>query len=628
MKRLLVTVMTLILFVGFSTLNGQAAGGRGFDLVWDGGKGGADPDSTGPLPPNLIRAWGMIGNTQFGSLDIDTDGLNEFVSYDATNKRIFVYESTGDDAYGVAWSKDKDDTSGTSILFGGERSVMMTDLDDDGIFELINIWDSFSPGVIDTSFTAFDSTMIDTIFVADTTIVGTDTTIIAADTLYVPTDTLFSSGFNALEVFEHDPSSDEFLPENANYSYDPPRDAVDRIALEFMSVATDVDGDGIIELILTHRNGNGLILSIISLPSKDFDTGDWMVEYVDTSSATGPDSLQVGWKVHSMTVGDINGDNLQDMVIQIDGDNMPIIVYTATGANTYSKVVFDSTVYHKDYHGSAAKLIQADVNNNGKTEIILGSRGGNLFVVSDIAGPIDSVFLASKFTLIANIPEFEGFASSRGVELRGGAWGDADNNGRNSFYVTARDPYEAIYDLEWVGGTGGDVKDSDSWQMFNIFVHDTSAANTTTIGFVSMAIGDFDGDGPGHQDIVFTTGNGNEGTAPGIYLIEFNATSLGIASRGSLTPEAFSLHQNYPNPFNPETRIVYNMHEAGDVRLVIYNVLGQEVRTLFDGRKSVGRHETVWDGKNKNGQSMTSGVYFYALKSAGIKSVKKMVLIK
>ena len=70
------------------------------------------------------------------------------------------------------------------------------------------------------------------------------------------------------------------------------------------------------------------------------------------------------------------------------------------------------------------------------------------------------------------------------------------------------------------------------------------------------------------------------------------------------------------------------MHEAGDVRLVIYNVLGQEVKTLFNGRKSVGRHETVWDGKDRNGKSMTSGVYFYSLKSAGFKAVKKMVLIK
>ncbi|MCH7574349.1 MAG: T9SS type A sorting domain-containing protein [Candidatus Marinimicrobia bacterium] len=600
MKRLLVTVMALTLFVGFSTLEAQV---RNFSLVWDGGIGDADPDLTGPLPPNLIRAWGMIGNTQFGPLDIDKDQNNEFISYDATNKRIFVYESTGDNEYAVVWFKDKIPSSGEDVLFGGERSVIITDLDNDGNFELINVWDSFSPGIIDTGLSN-----------PDTTIVGTDTTIAFLDTV-------FSGGFNALELYEHDPSSGDFLPDTPTLTYDPPRNSRARIALEFMSVATDVDGDGVVELILTYRDKFGLILSIISLPGGNFASPDWMVEYVD--STTTSDSSGVDWQVHSMTVGDLDGDGLKDMVVQIDGDFMPIIVYTATAPNTYSRVVFDSSAYHADYRGSAAKLVMADINSNGKTEVYLGARGGKIWIVSGIVD-VATAFNAANFTLIADIPTFEG-SPNDGVELRGGEFGDADNNGRNSFYVTARDPYEAIYDIEWVGGTGGDVTDVDNYQMFNIYQDTTTAF---TVGFVSMAIGDYDGDGPAHKDIVFTTGNGNAGDMPGIYLIEFDATTTDIASRGSQIPEIFSLHQNYPNPFNPETKIVYDMHEAGNVSLVVYNVLGQEVRTLFSGMKSVGTHETVWDGKDRNGKAMMSGVYFYTLKSAGFKAVRKMVLLK
>ncbi|MCH8837792.1 MAG: hypothetical protein IIA60_08325, partial [Candidatus Marinimicrobia bacterium] len=134
MKRLLLVVITLTLLVGSSALQGQA---KNFTLVWDGGIG-----ASGSNPPNLIRAWGMIGNIPSGPIDIDKDGNNEFVSYDATNKRLFVWETNGDNSYTVAWHKDKD-VSGTSILFGGERSVMITDLDEDGNLELINIWDSF-----------------------------------------------------------------------------------------------------------------------------------------------------------------------------------------------------------------------------------------------------------------------------------------------------------------------------------------------------------------------------------------------------------------------------------------------------------------------------------------------------
>ncbi|MCH8836507.1 MAG: T9SS type A sorting domain-containing protein, partial [Candidatus Marinimicrobia bacterium] len=478
----------------------------------------------------------------------------------------------------VVWHKDKD-VSGTSILFGGERSVMITDLDEDGNLELINIWDSFHP----------DSTALD--------------------------------GFDALEIYEHDPASGDFLPDTPTLTYDPPRDARGRIALEFMSVATDVDGDGVMELILTYRDGNGLILSIISLPSKDFDNPDWTVEYVD-STVTTPSDVEHGWKVHSMTVGDLDGDGKMNMLVQIDGDDMPIIVYTATAPNTYEKVVFDNTMYHADYHGSAAKLVMADINGDGNTEVYLGARGGNIWVVSGITD-IATAFNAANFTLIADVPEFEGRATE-GVELRGGEFDDADNNGKMEFLVTARDPYEAIYGIEWIGGTG-DVTDSDNHQMFTLYQADTTDAITT--GFVAMAVGDYDGDGDTHLDIVFVTGNGNEGAAPGIFLVEFDATGLAVAASGS-TPEAFSLHQNYPNPFNPVTRIVYDIHEAGDVRLVVYNILGQEVRTLLNGQKSTGRHEALWDGKDHDGKSMTSGVYFYSLESAGFRETRKMLLLK
>ena len=575
MKRLLVVVITLTLLVASSALQGQV---KNFDLVWDGGIGDADPDGTGPLPPNLIRAWGMIGNIPSGPIDIDKDGNNEFITYDATNKRIFVYETTGDNAYGVVWHKDKD-VDGTSILFGGERSVMITDLDEDGNLELINIWDSFHP----------DSTAL--------------------------------AGFNALEIYEHDTSSGEILPDTPTLTYDPPRDAVSRIALEFMSVATDIDGDGVVELILTHRNGNGLILSIISLPSKDFANPNWVVEYVDsTVSDTG--SVEHGWKVHSMTVGDLDGDGMMNMVVQIDGDDMPIIVYSVTAPNTYTKVVFDNTVFHADYHGSAAKLVMADINGDGSKEVYLGARGGNIWVVSGIT-TIATAFNAANFHLIADVPAFE-VRPTEGVELRGGEFGDADNNGKLEFLVTARDPYEGIYGIEWVGGTG-DVTDSDNHQMFRLYQADTT--DDVTTGFVAMAIGDYDSDGPTKQDIVFVTGNGNQGIAPGIFLVEF-VPPLAVDARGSQTPEAFSLYQNYPNPFNPETRIVYDIHEAGDVRLVVYNILGQEVRTLLSGQKSTGRHEALWDGKDHEGKSMTSGVYFYSLESAGFRETRKMLLLK
>ena len=159
---------------------------------------------------------------------------------------------------------------------------------------------------------------------------------------------------------------------------------------------------------------------------------------------------------------------------------------------------------HPDYHGSAAKLVMADINGDGTKEVYLGARGGNIWVVSGITS-IATAFNAANFSLIADIPTFES-RPTEGTELRGGAFGDADNNGKLEFLVTARDPYEAIYGIEWIGGTG-DVDDPDNHQMFTIYQADTTDGITT--GFVAMAIGDYDGEGPNKQDIVLVTGNGN-----------------------------------------------------------------------------------------------------------------------
>ena len=135
--------------------------------------------------------------------------------------------------------------------------------------------------------------------------------------------------------------------------------------------------------------------------------------------------------------------------------------------------------------------------------------------ITDIA----TAFNAANFSLLAELLPEEVYKP----ELRGGALGDADNNGKSSFYVTARDPLEAIYEFEWLGGAGGDVTDPYNYQMFKLYNDDNDDA--FTVGMVAMAIGDLDGDGLDHQDIVFVTGNGNEGVKPGIYVIEHDATA-------------------------------------------------------------------------------------------------------
>jgi hypothetical protein len=89
------------------------------------------------------------------------------------------------------------------------------------------------------------------------------------------------------------------------------------------------------------------------------------------------------------------------------------------------------------------------------------------------------------------------------------------------------------------------------------------------------------------------------------------------------------LDQNYPNPFNPATTIRYQVARTGPVSLKVYNVSGQLVRTLVDGRVDAGvLHEARWQGVNDAGQSVSSGVYFYKLVAGDFVETRKMVLLK
>lgn len=88
-------------------------------------------------------------------------------------------------------------------------------------------------------------------------------------------------------------------------------------------------------------------------------------------------------------------------------------------------------------------------------------------------------------------------------------------------------------------------------------------------------------------------------------------------------PDKFTLYQNYPNPFNPETKIIFEIPYRDFVSLKIYNLLGQEVKTLVSGIQNAGRHEVIF-----NGSLMSSGVYYYKLETQGFSESKRMVLIK
>ncbi|UCE18842.1 MAG: T9SS type A sorting domain-containing protein, partial [Gemmatimonadota bacterium] len=123
------------------------------------------------------------------------------------------------------------------------------------------------------------------------------------------------------------------------------------------------------------------------------------------------------------------------------------------------------------------------------------------------------------------------------------------------------------------------------------------------------------------EPIVFTTDE----------RIVFGASSIFAVRVEALVPAEYSLAQNYPNPFNPTTDIQFQIADNGSpvqTTLKIYNILGQEVRTLVNEEKEPGYYTLTWDGRNEEGNEVPSGVYFYSMEAGDFQATKRMVLMK
>lgn len=132
------------------------------------------------------------------------------------------------------------------------------------------------------------------------------------------------------------------------------------------------------------------------------------------------------------------------------------------------------------------------------------------------------------------------------------------------------------------------------------------------------------------RKLVFTNSNAGWLLADKVYRTSFaDRVVTGMDNKQNGVPRSFELLQNYPNPFNPSTTISYSITEPGYVKIEIFDVLGNKVRTLFNGRvDETGTHSVIWDAKNETGIKTASGIYFYQLRCNNIVQVKKMLLIK
>jgi len=109
---------------------------------------------------------------------------------------------------------------------------------------------------------------------------------------------------------------------------------------------------------------------------------------------------------------------------------------------------------------------------------------------------------------------------------------------------------------------------------------------------------------------------------------EQNSVMTSVNNYSEHLPTTLMLYQNYPNPFNSQTTIRFSLPKSERVKLKIFNILGEEIKNLVDKKLAAGRHKILWDGTNKKGKKIRSGIYFCLFKTNSFQQVRKIILIE
>jgi Leucine-rich repeat (LRR) protein len=190
--------------------------------------------------------------------------------------------------------------------------------------------------------------------------------------------------------------------------------------------------------------------------------------------------------------------------------------------------------------------------------------------------------------------------------------------------------------LELTLAPGLQVTDVEGGEGYGGFMTAHHAQNGVTR--VAFAGGQSDREGPG--DILWIT---LQQTEEGPVQLSLDSVSLNgvlltpdgdlgaiqdLREEASDGPLVFALHPNFPNPFNPSTTIRYDVPEASDVRIVVYNTLGQEVSVLLSSEQQIGSYAIVWDGRDAVGRMVSSGIYVIRMTGRDFTQARKVLLLK
>jgi hypothetical protein len=367
----------------------------------------------------------------------------------------------------------------------------------------------------------------------------------------------------------------------------------------------DIDGNGFGEVIFNCDDNQSFLLFALQ-PQPDSNPYDRLTPpagYVNPGFNFAEQFIS----------GDFNGDSKIDLAVNLRPrpfDSLNGQVYFYFGGSTFDTIpdliitrpgVFAS---HQYYWGD--RMACLDYNGDGYDDLYAGAH----------ASDDSTAFIYYGGPDLDTLPDM---AILGQVDVVASA-GDVNNDGYQDLIRGNPVAVSGAGEVQiFLGGP-----DADS--LWDVRIHNLDVPLIQyEFGMSCTGIGDFNGDGI--DDFAFSAyGNLGQGYVfiyaggTGPLLVEYDYEP-------TLT-SGFTLSQNYPNPFNAGTQIQFELPEKSGVQLAIYNILGEEVRTLIDRELSAGTYHLEWDGRDKSGRAVASGVYLYKLTAGETVQSRKMILLK
>ncbi len=387
----------------------------------------------------------------------------------------------------------------------------------------------------------------------------------------------------------------------------------------FAVVIEDFDGDGKSDLAVADGVNDNIVV-LLNDNQGSFAEGQ---------------IFPVGLAPHAIVSGDFNGDGRPDLAVPNTGDNTITILLNETPTQESVHVVSVIQKLYSDFFpdpliSPAGQPLRLLVTTDSRehvnrlsihpfidaTDIV---RVGEIMTVEftpQNVGTYQIQNIGHGFTGDIIIVEDSMSVDTKIIELGQQAASLIHSNFQTQIFPPSirvlRDIPLTIYNISL---------DDEHWVSIEPWVSAPSLSEQSNVRMRTVTTFEFTPDETGSFVIQHTV-HGFSGT-----LIVEEANVTGIASP-KVVPEQYSLSQNFPNPFNPSTQISYSLSKNTGVELVIYNVLGEKVKTLVNEFQTIGQKVIVWNGLDDRRAAVSSGVYFFQLTAGVFQQSKKMILLR